>query len=379
MKTTCLLKICIVVITLTGCVQNDPGRTDPDVTVSEVTDLGIVDQGPALYDRDGGYSGIVGDKNVWVFGDTVLNEPNSNGDTWLSNSWSFGYDMAATDGISGLTMGHDDSGTPTELLTYTIEEENYNRLHTGENCEDPCGGRWALWPGPVVHDPDNQRSLVFFAKIQAEPGEFNFYSVGQSVAVWEENAQRPVRLTIDESAEYPTLMFDAHSPSFGHAALLHDGYLFAYACNRKGDVKPCKLAKVVADKVHDRAAWQFYAGDDEWSDKTDDARVLFYGNDILSVHWNNYLQRFIAIYNKPQSRDIMLRSAPSPKGPWTRETRFARALPTSNGNGWVYDALAHPEFSENAERHIYITYTYETTLWKRDMRLLTITVNPKQE
>ena len=368
-------------IVLTGCVQQDPGRETPDVAITQMTDLGVVNQGNALRGRDGGFSGIAGGQHIWVFGDTVLKEPNSNGDTWLSNTWSTVYDPGAFDGVSAetlnLVLGRDDSGYPNELFTYTADEEHYNSAHSGDDCQDPCGARWALWPGPVVHDPDNQRSLVFYGKIHAEPGEFNFYGVGQSIAVWDDGAERPARLTIDETAEYPTLLFGENSPSFGHAALMHDNYLLAYACDRKGDVKPCKLARVTPNKFSDLSAWEFYAGGESWSKKSSDAKALFFGNDILSINWNDHLQRFIAIYSKPLSRDIMLRSAHAPEGPWTRETRLAKALPTGNGNGWVYDAIAHPVLSTDNGQKIYITYTRETAAWQREMRLLSTILSLK--
>ncbi len=64
----------------------------------------------------------------------------------------------------------------------------------GEDCkEKPCGARYVVWPGNMLFDEANNRVLVFYNLIYAEPGDFNFEGIGSSIAVWNDPDERPVR------------------------------------------------------------------------------------------------------------------------------------------------------------------------------------------
>jgi hypothetical protein len=69
--------------------------------------------------------------------------------------------------------------------------------------------------------------------------------------------------------------------------------------------KGCRLGKVKPVTVQDRSTWTFYAGGSSWSSSVNSAVPVFDGLDILSVSWNSYLQRFVAVYTAfpPSTRD----------------------------------------------------------------------------
>jgi hypothetical protein len=61
-------------------------------------------------------------------------------------------------------------------------------------------------------------------------------------------------------------------------------------------------------------------GAQRWSRQEADAQPLFCSGSIgeLSVRFNPYLSRYLALFNAANPRGILLQSAPQPWGPWTR-------------------------------------------------------------
>lgn len=367
------LVVSLVIFIITGCDSpKDYGVADPGVSIKRVTDIGVVPQDHRLLGRDGGYSGVHAGEVIWVFGDTVITEPNATGQTWLSNSYSTSVDRVASDGLDVLPLAGDEIDSPIELFNFTVQEASFNDLHSGEDCVEPCGARWALWPGPIVADTERSRSLVMYGKISSEPGELNFYGVGQSIAIWNNDEVQPTRQTVNEVPEHPTLLFGQDEPQFGPGAMAFEDSLYVFACDRQEFVKPCKLARAPLATVLDKSSWQYFSRSQDWTESVSGISELFHGNDIMSVSFNAYLNKFMAVYSEPLSRNIQLRTANSPEGPWSTPVQVAQALPSGNTNGWVYDALAHAEFSELDGQIIYVTYTRDTESANREMRLLEV-------
>jgi hypothetical protein len=213
----------------------------PDLIVVQANDLGTFGTNPKILGRDGGYSGVFGGFAVWIYGDTFLANPNAQGQTLISDSWAFTPDLNATGGITGFQEREDSSGAPTILLQLTAAEQAFNTAHQGNSCEQPCGARWALWPGAIVADPARNRALVFYQLVSAAPGNFNFQAVGYSVAIWQSFAGQPQRPVINPNAAHPDLLFGANDPSFGASALVVGDTLYAYGCGGSDFTVPCVL------------------------------------------------------------------------------------------------------------------------------------------
>ena len=62
-----------------------------------------------------------------------------------------------------------------------------------------------------------------------------------------------------------------------------------------------------------------YFANDKWSEHEQDATPLFCAGNLgeISVRWNPFLQRYLALFNSDNPRGINLRSAPQPWGPWS--------------------------------------------------------------
>lgn len=343
----------------------------PGVSLASARDLGALTFTPVVRGRDGGASFRFGARSVWLFGDTTLNRANADGQTWLNDSWSYTESESAAAGIT-LRDRLDSAGGLSEFFPLTADERAFNVAHRGDPCaQAPCGARWAFWPGATVVDPTTGRALIFYGKISAAPGDFNFHSVGQSIATWDDFDRAPARPVVSPGSAEPTLLFTQSEPAFGAAAVLVDGVLYAYACGQSGLSKPCKLGRVAIAHALERSAWRFWTSS-RWSPSVSEAETLFEGNDILSVTWAPALSRFIAVYAEPLGRTVVLRTALHPEGPWSSTLTLFEAQAPSDGNGWVYDAQAHGEFSEDGGRVQYVTYSRSTGFFQSEFRLVRV-------
>ncbi|MCA9687519.1 MAG: DUF4185 domain-containing protein, partial [Myxococcales bacterium] len=224
--------------------------------------------------------------------------------------------------------------------------------------QQPCGARWAVWPGEPVWDEEGERALIFYSLIYAEPGDFNFESVGSSIAVWTDPDGLPERPVIDAGAEHPDLLWAAGEPGWGLGTQVVDGMLYTFACDGGDGVgHDCRLARVEPARIHELAAWRYWDGKG-WGSDAGDAEVLFPGAPIMSVAYNDHLGAWLAVYSTPFSSEIVGRTAPALTGPWSREGLLYDA-----GEDTPYDAVAHVEYEAEDGRVQYLSYSRPTTGW----------------
>jgi hypothetical protein len=254
----------------------------------------------------------------------------------------------------------------------TTSAAAYNEAHRREDCVDPCGAREILWPMDAVLDDARDRVLVFYVKIHGEPGDWNFHPLGYGVAVWEDPELPPIRPEVNPDSAEPTLLFRRERHNFGDAALIAGGKLYAYACGDDGTGwdKPCLLGRVAPEDVLLREQWRFWDGEG-WSREVDRPEPVFDGNSQLSVHYNPFLDRFLAVHVDGISDELVLRTAPSPEDPWSRMEEAFEAKPDAGG-GWVYCGLAHDELMGEEGRFEYLSYFRGTGDWQGEIRLVEV-------
>lgn len=344
------------------CVALFACRPRGEIDVLDVDDRGTLEQSALISGRDGGYSVAAWEHSLWAYGDTVLTRPDEGGETWHTNSVSWTTDRDAGDGIEGFVEPADASGAPAYLLPYTADEVRFNEANRETN-----GDRWAVWPGALVVDPGQDHILVFYSKVLASPGAFNFETVGKGIAVWTGLDEMPTRPEFDVVDEYPTLLFrDEHR--VGDAALVTpEGWLYAYGC-RGVLTKRCRLGRVPVEQALDLDAWRF-ARNGEWIDDPRRAQPVFDAHDILTVHYHQGLERYLAVYSAPSSREVKLRTATTPEGPWSKAHTLFRAEHADDGAA-PYSAVAHAEYDEVDA--IYVTYFRGTTPFAGELRLIRI-------
>jgi hypothetical protein len=368
-----LVLLVVSMAALPGC-SFDAGPA-PDGTVVKATDLGTIPTNPDILGRDGAYSALFQGYSVWLYGDTFLAKPNAENRTLISDSWSYTSDLNAENGIMGFQERLDSAGAPAMILSETPPEQAFNQAHNGNSCQQqPCGARWALWPSSIVTDLASNQALVFYMVVYAQPGNFNFQAMGESVALWPDFQQQPRRPTFMPPIvpHHPDLMFNENEPAFGTAAFINNRTLYVYGCGTpiNGNDKGCRLARVDPSNVQNRNAWAFYAGNGNWSLQDADAVSVFTGGSIMSVSWNGYLHSYVAVYSPPFSQNVMLRTSLAPEGPWSAERSAFVAMSPVSGN--VYDAHAHSEYDASGGQTIFVTYSRATGTFTSEVRLVAV-------
>lgn len=363
----------LLALGVSGCGSN-PGPPAA-LTVVSATDLGTIPTNPDILGRDGAFSALFQGYSVWLYGDTFLASPNTEGRSLISDSWSYTTDLDAQDGITGFQERLDSVGAPAMILAETPAEYAFNQAHNGNPCQvQPCGARWALWPATIVTDTTNNQGLVFYNLVYALPGAFNFQGIGNSVAIWQDCNQLPQRPVFNPPIvqDHPDLMFNQNQPNFGSAAFIANGTLYVYGCGIPSNStdKRCRLAKVNPASVIALSAWTYFAGNGNWSTQISDAVSVFDDANILSVSWNNYLQQYVAVYSQLFSQNVVMRTSPNPEGPWSREVTAFVAMQPSSGN--VYDAHAHAEYDLDGGQTIFVTYSRGTGLFTSEVRLVSV-------
>jgi hypothetical protein len=362
----------LALLGLLGCEDSSPAG----VKVVSATDLGVLEQAASISGRDGGYSARFDDYTMWFYGDSILSFAGEDGSSWRNNTCSWSLDLDSQDGVTGFFEDEDSLGAPRECLPRTEAEQLFNRAHDVNNpdCEEPCGARYALWPEAMVVDPGTGRGYVFYNKIYGEPGEWNFHTVGSSIAVLDGPLETPVRPEVGVLPDDPTLLFGPDEPLMGPAALIFDGYVYVYGC--AGDFgDQCKVGRVPVASIMSREAWRFYRSG-EWQDSSTNASTVLVSGSLMTVHWNEHIGAFLAVYNVPLENNIALRTAPRPEGPWSDPLRVFEAIPGANGAN-AYSALAHEELSREGGRVQFITYYRNTGDWSGEIRVVELVIDPK--
>lgn len=337
-----------------------------DRSVVATRDAGVVPRPPGHGGRDVGFSAVLKGRSVWIFGDTFLPSVADDGLRWRSSSWSWTSDLSGGDGIRGFEHALGPDGMALQLLPHTVEEARYNLAHEGhEGCraKSDCGSRRTPWPGAIVADPVSERAVIYYLNMQTGPGgQWDFRTVSGSVATWTD-PDAPAR-----RVEPP--LFRDEEPDWGAAAVIADGNIHVYACELDGNGKPCLLARVPFDAAADRDQYRFWAGNGEWSRDWRDAIPVFDGGSLFSVHFSEYLGKFVAFYLPGIDSVFRLRTAEAPQGPWSAPKEFGEGLPAAES--WNYALAAHPEFSREDGRIEILSYTRPTGFLAQETRLVEV-------
>lgn len=336
------------------------GGAEPALQVESTRALGALQWDPAVAGRDGGYSTRVGERSLWVFGDTGGRTPPGHLG-FANNTACATVDLDARDGLSPLVEHLDDDGYLLEFVPLTADEAAYEAAHGDPaTCGEACEGV-ALWPGPAVHDAARGRVLVFYGKLLQRPGPLNITAVGTSIAVWSDAlvgvAERP---EVAPGREEPTLLFLDGEFELAAAALAVGDDVLAYSCAGDGFDRPCRLGRApLADPLR-RAAWRFYGGDGEWHEEPSRAAELFQGAPMMTVHFNDHAQVYVAAYAVIAGNAAEIRTARAPEGPWSEAATIVHGREPIAGST-SYGALFHPELSRERGRVEYLTYFLHET------------------
>ena len=350
-----------------------------DLWVESFRELGTLGT-HETHNMGGGFSSSFAGRSVWAFEDGLLTRVSAEGREFRVNRWAWTDDLDARDGIQ-LQEPEYTIERSRQLLPLTPDEKLFNDTHIQDPTHTSGFGtavsteQWALFPGPVIVDPDRGRALVVYRKIRMGNvyGGGSWTFAGHSLAVWEHPDSAVVRPVLRPETEYPTMLFQGDEPGFGSGAAVADDFLYLYAEIRGGIGMDCIVARAPLAEALDRNAWRFYAGDDTWTtDWTGAVPVL--GGRNPSVLWNEHLGKYLAVHNGGFGDNIFIRTADHPEGPWSSARLiYRRWFPTGkpmSSNGVV----VHPEYARENGRIQYLTFSRSKGPFNQELRLLEVTL-----
>jgi hypothetical protein len=337
---------------------------DPLPKSETLVEIGVVPLPPEHAGRDGGFSGVLQGRSVWVFGDTFLPRTAEDGLRWRSSSWSWTTDFESNDGIGPFRHALGFDGMAVQLLPHTSAELDFNQAHEGhEDCQaqEECGSRQTPWPGAMVVDSSGQTGVIFYMNMETGPkGQWDFHRVSGSVATWSDPARPANRI------EPP--LFSSEEPSWGSAAVLVGDEIYVFAYEHQGSESPCLLARVPFQSATNRRHYRFWSGAGVWSEDWQDAVPVFDCAPGFSVHFNQFLGQYLALYMAGMSEMITMRTADYPEGPWSKPQTIGRGV--SAHENWDYFLIAHPELSREGGRVEILSYTRPAGFLRQEIRLL---------
>ena len=168
------------------------------------------------------------------------------------------------------------------------------------------------------------------------------------------------------------MLFQGDEPNFGMGALADNGFLYLYASSCQELDCGSIIARAPLADALDRSAWRFYSGKGNWTSNWKLAVRVLDGAQELSVHWNKYLGKYLAIYTPSLGSGVAIKMADHPEGPWSRGRLILEGVHTPEGQN-NRQAFGHPEFTREGGRVEYITYLHPTGDFGRNIRLVEIT------
>ena len=313
-------------------------------------------------------------RSYWFFGDTFMHTAPP---SFINNSAAVTSDLDATDGItvtSNNVWTEDPTKPPVPVIEASKAELAFQDRHAGTDCSMSkdwyCGTQFAIWPGAPVVDAARNRLLVMYTKIcrmgaQRCNGAFVGDLVGAGIAAVDLRTGKVSRLTVRNpeaistpEGRDPALLF---GPSgVAATAFVHGNHYYsAHDCNPY--TFQCKLGRAPLAAVHDRRAWQFYAGTikgkPRWTSHAGSGVLTVWtGAAGGSIQWVPGMKQWLAIYTVPYADDIVYRLAPQPWGPWGPAQRLITALESQNEDVPNYAAFAHAEYAQENGMVQYVTY-----------------------
>lgn len=291
---------------------------------------------------------LPGGRDVWMFGDTLYGKHRvikNNIPVMVRNSI----------GISTCTHGH-------WKLKYFIKKNPDGQATDFFQAQHPRTWYWAM--DGFVAGRDLWVMLLCVRNTPAKSQAMGFETCGTDLARILSPGPDPQKWKIDY---FPLVPDGVHAyPSA--AAVRNNGYEYLYALKESGQ-RPLLVTRLPLNSLSDPAAsLQYLASDGKWRDGFHPSaakEVMVKGSPELSIRYHAKLGKWVAILFEPEgfSSRILLRTAPSPLGPWSdgqviyKVPEMQPDNPDYDKNTFCYAAKEHPEFERD---DLVITYACNT-------------------
>jgi hypothetical protein len=320
---------------------------------ASVRDLGLqfLDNRLSITGQDGATSTQLPNGDAfWMFGDTIEGPfetiRNHNLTEVLSNTASIVPAQDVSQGIKQYKyLKSADGKRPHQVIEFRADENKATQR---------------LWPihGICVDDT----IYAFYHKITMDPevDVFETFELnGMGIARAQVGEYRFERLTAADGTQE---FWKGDQPGFGvFIEKLADDYLYLWGCYWTGMF----LARTHPETIEDLASYEYLVAAPTlaspetkavWKKTFAPSAELFGGvPNELSVSYNPYLKRHIAIHVFHRENKLALRTAPSIVGPWSEPEIFFR--PQRKSADDLFTAgKEHPELRRENGKVLYVTY-----------------------
>lgn len=312
----------------------------------------LFDQRHGWIGADGAFSVPIGLKEtIWTFGDTWIGD--------IEGSKRIKVDMINNTVARGTL--HADETAPSGI-EYGDLTFYWDKTRSKPDSIWKSRDKEYIWPGDGAFV--DGKLYVFLHRIRTNlelPPPFQFETVGHDLVVIDNPREEPAKW----KQRSVTLPWDPEAVHAGAACYLQgsDLYVFCTAPRRKSGMNahPLILARIdrlsLAELKPEKM--EFFAGGATWTSSPEKAAVLFEdAGPEMSVGRVKGIEGVVATYMPPFSKDIAVRRAPSPEGPWSGPTRVYNC-PEKEDNIILYSAKGHSELSAR-ERTLVVTYCRNT-------------------
>jgi hypothetical protein len=299
---------------------------------------------------DAAYSVALADNvTLWLYGDTwvgdIVDGKHKNA-TMVNNSIA-------------LQRGKDPSTASVKFFWRTTEE---GKPAAFIEPADGLGWFW-IFDG-IVADEKLYLFLVQIVKT-GQKGVFEFKQVGTWLAEINNPHDDPLAWRIKQYKVPWGRYLESGSLFFGSALMKDRSFVYIYGGSedwRKGmSGRSMIVARVPYKKMADFEHWRFFC-DGSWQADVNGISELFNGTATeYSVSYQPAIKKYVTIYTENgMSRNIMMRLAPTPVGPWGPTHKIYQCLECDwHRTYFCYAAKAHPEISRKDE--LMITYVCNST------------------
>jgi hypothetical protein len=367
----------------------------------KITNEGVVplgEMGTPTTGRDGTECVKLGDRSLFVFGDTLAQTPSDPEPRfYATNSMLWTTDTNFADGIStdpSVTQNlRNSEGVPIEFVP-----RDGNDVVNQDLVEEDERVAIFIWPGQFFKNPVDGKTYFTHSKFAFKEGLFT--GVGIGVAEVHGHTVPTTRLVLRPDAPVHSvtevaetrMLFAADMPGWGHLAIDPEAgdlevvnvdgeeYLYLYDAVYADDgtaghvfLFRALLRDGNSDGTPDFRQWDQWrawsgkdtAGDDVW-DLAADKQPLITSSvpdavaNHMSVKWNPYHRAYLMTYFETgpgplPSLRLMMRTAATPTGPWSAPTHVY----TSEENAFPYVGRTLACVAEASGRTEYLSYSLQ--------------------
>ncbi len=318
----------LVLVLLASCKTSTPEKTEVlnrVVTTDTIFNTRFFPKGEAFTGGDGTYSITLPDgRSLWIFGDSFIGGVTPDLKRIKTEPAYIRNCFIILDKDSLITL---QQGKPHEFKSMMIP------LEVTSGKEKYTEHDFWYWPGDAFIE--NGKLNVFTSKFFQEKGTDMWAFQFKGTELIEFSLPDLTVLRIDR---FPEL----DSVHYGHAVLQTDDYTYIYGLKKQLPY----VARTTKGNV--RGSWQFYTGK-EWVDQATLAEpmIRFAGSQQFSIF--NWKGTYVMIMQGGDlSRNIYSFTSTHPYGPWeNQQLLYETPIPSGCKACWTYNALAHPEFTED--------------------------------